>query len=351
VTHPKYLDTLDLWEATAGLPEQILTALDEATRALNDTRLPDPGTLRSVAVLGTGAGGQAGEAVAALGGAHATVPLWVSRGYDVPAFIGPHTLAFAVSGSGDTEETREAAARALERGAHLVVVCGGGSLAEMAGTAGLPFLPVPDGSPTSRAALGAMMVPLLMTLSKLGLVPEAGAPLTAAANGLRRRRDVLLGPGSPADAVAGRIGRTIPLIYGSSGMCAVAARRWKSQVNENAKTPAFFATQPDLSHNEVAGWGQHGDVTRQILSLVLLRHGAEHPGVARRFDLVARATDEVMADVIPVWAEGEDDYGRFFDLALFGDFVSLYLAGREGIDPGPVPAVADVEAGVQMSSD
>jgi glucose/mannose-6-phosphate isomerase len=144
--------------------------------------------------------------------------------------------------------------------------------------------------------------------------------------------------------VARRIGRTIPLVYGSTGLTAVAARRWKSQVNENAKTPAFSAVQPELSHNEVAGWGQHGDVTRQVFSLVTLRHAGEHPQVARRFALVVDATDEVMANVIPVWAEGHDDLSRFFDLALFGDFVSLHLAGREGIDPGPVPALSDLEA-------
>ena len=82
----------------------------------------------------------------------------------------------------------------------------------------------------------------------------------------------------------------------------MAARRWKTQINENAKTPAFFAVQPELSHNEVAGWGQHGDVTRQVLSLITLRHAGENPQVARRFDLVVDATDEVMANVIPVWA-------------------------------------------------
>ena len=152
---------------------------------------------------------------------------------------------------------------------------------------------------------------------------------------------------SPAEEVARRIGRTIPLVYGSTGVTAVAARRWKTQINENAKTPAFFAVLPDLSHNEVAGWGQHGDVTRQVLTLVTLRHDGEHPHVARRFDLVVEATDEVMANVIPVWAEGDDDLARFFDLAFFGDLVSLHMAGREGIDPGPVPALSDVESAIR----
>jgi glucose/mannose-6-phosphate isomerase len=182
-----------------------------------------------------------------------------------------------------------------------------------------------------------------MTLSRVGLLPDVTTALDGACTTLGRRRDVLVAPGSPAEEVARLIGRTIPLIYGSEGLNAVAARRWKTQVNENAKTPAFSAVQPELSHNEVAGWGQHGDVTRQVLSLITLRHAGEHPQVARRFALVVDATDEVMANVIPVWAEGDDDLGRFFDLALFGDFVSLHMAGREGTDPGPVPALSNVE--------
>jgi glucose/mannose-6-phosphate isomerase len=88
-------------------------------------------------------------------------------------------------------------------------------------------------------------------------------------------------------------------------------------------------------------------VTRQVLSLVTLRHAGEHPQVARRFALVVDATDEVMAQVIPVWAEGADDLGRFFDLALFGDLVSLHMAGREGTDPGPVPALSNVESALR----
>jgi glucose/mannose-6-phosphate isomerase len=185
---------------------------------------------------------------------------------------------------------------------------------------------------------------VLMTLAHMGIIPDVVSTLDGTLSSLCRRRDALLADGSPAEEVARIIGRTIPLIYGSTGMTGVAARRWKTQVNENAKTPAFWAVQPELSHNEVAGWGQHGDVTRQVFSLITLRHAGEHPGVARRFARVIEATDEVMANVIPVWAEGEDDLSRFFDLSLFGDFVSLHMAGREGIDPGPTPALSDVEA-------
>jgi len=342
VTRPQYLDTLGVWDATVSLPEQLRAAAATAEALLRHTELPRPGDIRSVVVFGMGSGATAAEAVAAYGAGRASVPICVGNGYESPAFVGPHTLAFAVSASGGTEETIAAASAARARGAHLVVVSGAGTLAEMAAASDLPLFEVPA-SPAPRTALGALTVPVLLTLARTGILPDAAAALEGVGTSLSRRRDALVGPGSRPEEVARLIGRTIPLVYGSEGLTAVAARRWKTQINENAKTPAFFAVQPELSHNEVAGWGQHGDVTRQVLSLVTLRHAGENPQVARRFALVVEATDEVMARVIPVWAEGADDLGRFFDLALFGDLVSLHMAGREGTDPGPVPALSDVE--------
>jgi glucose/mannose-6-phosphate isomerase len=347
VNHPQYVDTLGLWDATAGLPEQGLAATASAAEVLSAITLPDPGALRAVAIFGMGDGGSAGEMAAAHAAAHSSLPVWVGKGYDAPSFVGPSTLVFALSHSGSTEETCVATSAALERGAPVVVVAGGGVLADMAQRSGLPLFGVPGGLPASRAALGALSVPVLMTLAHLGAIPEVAPTLRSAFTSLQRRRDALLSQTGPAEQVARRIGRTIPLVHGSTGTSAVAARRWKTQVNLNAKTPAFCSVQPEICHNEVAGWGQHGDITRQVLTLVVLRHAGEHPQVARRFELVAAAVDEVMASVIPVWAEGDDDLSRFFDLALFGDFVSLFMAGREGTDPGPAPVLTEVEAALR----
>ncbi|HEV7887547.1 MAG TPA: SIS domain-containing protein, partial [Acidimicrobiales bacterium] len=149
--------------------------------------------------------------------------------------------------------------------------------------------------------------------------------------------------GSAAEELARRIGRTIPLMHSSGAMGTAAAQRWKTQVNENAKAPAFWAVQPELCHNEVAGWGQHGDVTRQVLSLIKLRHDNEHPQIMRRFELVDDLVREVVAGIEEVRAEGEGDLAQLLDLILFGDFVSLHMAYQEGIDPGPVDALVQVK--------
>ena len=146
-----------------------------------------------------------------------------------------------------------------------------------------------------------------------------------------------------ADLKLADFGRTIPVVYGGGPLGAAAASRWKNPINENAKAPAFWNAQPELCHNEVAGWGQHGDMTRQTMTIVNLRHEFEHPQVSRRFELVNELVDEVVASVLTVEAEGEGQLAQLLDLILFGDFVSLHLACQEGIDPGPVPALVDLK--------
>ncbi len=343
------LDTLGVWEAAAALPEHLSGALETAGEAFGGSVAfaSGGGGHRVVAAFGLGTGGTACAAAAALVAPDLPVPFWVGHGSAVPAFVGPDTLVLAVSSSGGTAETVAAAAEAVDRGATVVAIGGqpGGALARLAADAGLSWCPVDGGGGTvARAALGATTVPLLVALSRTGLRPDCTAAVDAASVALARRRDALVAPGAAPAELARRLGRTIPLVYGAVDVAAVAAHWWKAQVNLNVKAPAFAAAVPGLTHDELAGWGQGGDVTRQTMSLVLLRHVGEGPRADRLFAAVRAATDEVMADIFEVQGEGDDDLTRFFDLVLQGQLVSLHLAGQEGVDPGPVPAVDEAQS-------
>ena len=334
-TPSEVLDSLGLFAATAGLPEQVEAA---ARAAAGIGGLPDHDTIDNVVVLGMGGSGVAGDVLAAVGGPFVAVPIVVGKGYAPPAFVGPGTLCFAVSFSGDAEETVGAATAAAAAGAHMVVVAGGGQLAELAPTWQAPLVPVPGDIPTSRAGLGALAVPLLVILEQVGLFPGASGWIDAAVAQLKTRRDQLTGGGSDvARDLARTIGRTIPLVLGAGPLGATAAVRWKTQVNENAKAPAFASTIPEAWHNEIVGWGQHGDVTRQVFTLVELRHDEEHPQEERRFELVREIMAEVVHEVVEVRAAGEGPLAQLLDLVLLGDQVSLHLAAQEDIDPGPEP--------------
>jgi glucose/mannose-6-phosphate isomerase len=333
-------DSLGIFEATVSLPEQVADSID-AGRQLDG--LPDHENVEQVVVIGMGGSGLAGDVLVAVAGPFLPVPVTVVKSYELPDFVGRESLVFAVSFSGDTEETVEAAGEAFEAGASLVAVTGGGELKRLAEEWGAPVVEVPKTIPQPRCALGAMAIPPLIVLEEIGLFPGATRWVDLAVEQLSRRRDLLTTPRSEAESIAARIGRTIPLVHGAQAVGAAAATRWKTQVNENAKSPAFFSVYPELGHNEVAGWGQNGDVTRQVMTLVNLRHDAEHPQVARRFSFVTDVLREVMADVIEVRAQGEGDLAQLLDLVLIGDFVSLHMAASEGVDPGPIPVLVELK--------
>lgn len=335
------LDSLGMFDAAAALPEQIEAAVIAAQGVEG---LPSHDSIENVVVLGMGGSGIAGDVCAAIAGPFMPVPVTVQKGYAAPQFVDEHTLVFAVSCSGNTEETLEAASMAAMAGSQVVAVCAGGELESLAGEWEAPHIGVPTSIPQPRAAIGALSIPLLVVLEAVGLFPGAREWISAAVAQLKIRRDALVRDGNEAEGMARRIGRQMPLIYGGGAVGAVAAMRWKAQFNENAKVAAFWNTIPELTHNEVCGWGQNGDVTRQVFRLVNLRHDFEHPQVARRFALVSEAVDEVVGDIEQVRAEGEGALAQMFDLILFGDYVSLHRAVQEGIDPGPVPILAEIKA-------
>jgi glucose/mannose-6-phosphate isomerase len=198
-----------------------------------------------------------------------------------------------------------------------------------------------------RSALGALVAPLFGTLARIGLVPDGSTLLDQAQEQLARRRDrcrpEVEGAANPAREIARRIDRTIPLVYGGGALGAVAAYRWKCDVNENAKAPAFWNAHPELDHNEICGWGQHGDVTRQVFTLVELRHGFEHERLGPRFAITTELVEEALNQVISVPADGEGRLAQVLDLMYLGDWVSCYLALANDVDPGPIDAIAQLK--------
>lgn len=340
VEEPVVLDSLDMFGVARAMPEQLSRARDAAMAV---SGLPSAEGITSVAIFGMGGSGIGGDVCAAIAGPSCPVPIMVSKHYECPGFVGPHTLVIAVSFSGNTEEAIAAVTAARDAGARIVIVAAGGELARLAREWDVPLLEVDGSIPMPRAGIGAVTVPLLVVLEQMGLVAGLNAQIDAAISQLERRRKQLDRPRNAAELLAERIGRTLPLVYGGGPLGEVAAWRWKGQFNENPKVPSWSNRIPELTHNELAGWAQHGDVTRQVFTLLFLRHDFEHPNVARRFDFVATACDEVVADIHTVQADGDGPFAQLMDLVMLGDFVTLHLAVQSGVDPGPIAVLDDLK--------
>ncbi len=334
--HP---DSTGLRDALLRRPELVAGFVDPIAQI---DGLPTREQISNIVVIGMGEAALAGDLVDAVAGPFTSVPIVVHRGYELPSFVAPDSLVIALSVSGTTDETIEATEAAYEAGAPLLSVTrADGHLAELVDAWGTPMVVLPD-DVGPRLELVPLALASLLALEQIGFFPGGREWIAQAVEQLRRRRDQLAGPASPAATLARAIGRTLPVIYGAGPIGRVAAMRWKQQFNLAAKVPAFTSFVPELCHNEISGWGQHGDVTRQVFTQVNLRHAEEHPHDTARFDQVDALTLEVVAEILTVTAEGEGSLAQLLDLVYLGDLTAVELALAEGVDPGPAPAVEAV---------
>jgi glucose/mannose-6-phosphate isomerase len=235
--------------------------------------------------------------------------------------------------SGGTEETLALFEDATERGLSRVVLTTGGRLAERAREEGVPVIGVPSGM-QPRAAVVYMVVATLECAALCGAGPSLRGELEGAEPLLRRLANEEAADDSHAKRLARELHGRIPVVYGAEAMVAVA-RRWKNQLNENAKLPAFWGALPEVDHNEVCAWERDHN-----LHAVFLDDPDADERTRRRFDPTARIAQPA-SRVHPVGANPTE---RVLGAVLLGDLVSVYLAVLDGVDPGAIDAIERLKA-------
>ena len=333
-------DPSEMLGVVADLPRHCREAYDDA-RAHT---LPSADGVTAVTFLGMGGSAVAGDVVRSVLRDRLGIPVDVNRSPVLPAYCGPHTLVVASSYSGNTSETLTAFREAVARGCRIVAITSGGTLAEEAGAAGIPVVPIPGGY-QPRAALGHLGFASLGALEAMGLLPTLADDVDETVSELTRLVGLLGADsplaGNPAKQLAGLIDDRIPVIWGAEGIGAVAAMRWKCQMNENGKVPAFAASMSELDHNEVVGWTRpYGE----RCTLVSLRHDGEHPELAARFSLSYDIARDAGVAIEEVHGTGRSMLTRLMALILAGDFASVYVGIRRGVDPTPVVAIDRLKA-------
>jgi glucose/mannose-6-phosphate isomerase len=289
-------------------------------------------------VCGMGGSAIGGDLAAAALGDRATRPIRTIRGYGLDPWTESDALVLCASYSGDTEETLTCFEAAGVAGARRAVLTTGGRLAALAREEGVPVIGVPSGM-QPRAAVVYMTVGVLECAALCGAAPSLHSETDAAAP-LLRELAAEWGPDAPPDSLAKSLAHelrgAVPVINGADPTMA-AARRWKTQLNENAKAAAFASALPEADHNEICGW-ERGRSAAPLVG-VFLEDADQHPRVRRRIELTARALERAGAPAYRVTSRGESRLDRVLSLVLLGDLVSVYLAVLDGVDPTPVEPI------------
>jgi glucose/mannose-6-phosphate isomerase len=310
-----------------GIPDQLRDALWRLESARLESS-PSAGLF----VCGMGGSAIGGDLAAAAIGDRLTGPMVTVRGYALPSWATPEWTVLCSSYSGATEETLACLEAAETLGATRLVASTGGPLVDRAREAGVPVVGLP-GIFQPRTAVAYMVVVAAEVASLAGIAPRLHTEIDAAAAFLAEHAETLQ---QQAREIATLVAGAVPVIYGAD-LTAPVARRWKTQVNENAKFPAWWGELPEADHNEVCGWS--GAVGDERAAAIFLEDRDQHPRIARRFELTARSVAGGAATVARVETAGETRLERMLWAVMLGDLVTLELARQRGVDPLPVEAI------------
>lgn len=324
-----------------GITERFPDLLEEAAKLPHGQQLGKLKQPEKIVISGMGGSAISGDIAVDLLGGSCELPIAVNRGYRLPAFVDDRTLVFALSYSGQTEETVSAAKQALEKGAKVVAITSDGKLKELVENGGQPVCLIPAGY-QPRLALPFLLVPLLRGLAELKLYRNFQEDLTETIALLKKLR---LEYGSnksvrsnPVKQLAKKLVGKSPLIFGCAGTTQAVALRFKTQFNENSKVTALANTFPELDHNEIVNLNAVKRAEHNF-SLICLRDEDDSERIKKRIEITKSLIGRQLGGTVELTSQGRSGLARMLSLIYFGDLLSVYLALVKGIDPTEVEVI------------
>jgi glucose/mannose-6-phosphate isomerase len=315
--------------------DDVLALPDHLTDALwrvESARIEPFDAPGGLVVCGMGGSAIGGDLAAVAFGNRLTRPLTTERGYELPFAMLPDRAVLCSSYSGDTEETIACYAAAEALGAPRIVATTGGELARVARGDGVPVIGLPAGL-QPRAAVGYLFTVAGEVAALTGAAPGIRTEIDSAGPHLKEASVALA---ERAAEIAARVAGSVPVVYGAD-LTVPVALRWKTQVNENAKLPAFMAALPEADHNEISGWEGAREVGQ--MSAIFLEDRDQHPRVRQRAELTASMIEPHAHDIVRIETEGDSRTERLLWSVMLGDLMSLQLAAKRGVDPAPIDMI------------
>ena len=315
------------------LQKELETSMDFVIDSYND-----------LLIVGMGGSGVAGDVLKLVLNETSQINVEVRKAYGIPEVVSDRRpKCLFISYSGNTEETVEAVNDAIRYKLDWSVISSGGQLLELAEEHKRPFVKVPPGL-QPRAAFGLMTKAVMHYVSSdidrkyLEMCDQAGDYLNKSL--ANQSENQLL---SQALQISKEIGSKTSVIYGGTPLTYLVAQRWKTQINENAKSKAFVGYMPEIHHNEILSWEANREESKNNFQLLFLRSSNENSQVSKRFEL----TKKIIGDKVNISEieniSSENIISNLFHLTLLGDLVSVYMAENLDIDPYDITAIEELK--------
>lgn len=296
--------------------------------------------IRNVLISGMGGSGIGANLVESLTFGRIPIPITVSKGYNIPQFVSPHTLFIACSYSGNTEETLSAIQKAMLKRSHIICITSGGKMLELAKEYNFLYIKLPDGYSSPRAMIGYQVVSLLSVLYHTNLIGAAFIKETENAMEYLDRGEKAIQ--AEAEIIAKKLKGKLPFIYCDGRLHAMASR-FQQQLNENSKHICHVNTFPEMNHNEIVGWQYPEEILRQT-QVIYLYSDHDHDRVEKRMEICRELFEKKSNPIIDIVAQGASLLEQYYYLIHLTDWISYFLARENNVDPDPVTAIDYLKA-------
>ena len=325
----KKIDTQDMYHKIIHLPEHIIKAYNEVkshpSGRFAELKVSDINRIVICGMGGSAISGDIGKAAFS----H-LLPIEIVKDYRIP-YINNKTLVCILSYSGNTEETLSCLNQAVEHTEFVGIVTSGGKIKKIVDGKYL-WLELPVGFPP-RSAIGYLFFTLLRLLEKFKIIPDQTETVQATVANLIKKADAISRDQSFENNIAKnaalQIQNKIPVIYSSNPKLTALAYRWKCQINENAKYPAFYNTFPEMNHNESEGWESK---TSGFIPIILNRLN-ENSIYQKRIEAFKKIFQKIKVENLEFFVEGNSIIEEIFSLIYLGDMISYYLAILQNVNP------------------
>lgn len=326
------IDTQNMHRLLQQFPTQWKKAV-ERTKSLSLT--VDESRIKNICFAGMGGSAIGADLIGAYSYNSCPYPQKVVRHYQIPEWVDENTLFIGCSCSGTTEETLSAVSSAAQKGAQIIAVTSGGDLMVKATKNEFDYIKFPGDMPP-RAALASSFVPLFRIFQTFGWLPETDEALQETEEFLARQGQVFdTEDDNEALSLAGMLRNSLPVIYSDATFLQPVNLRWRTQMEENAKTLAYGNTLPEMNHNEIVGWDQIAHLTGR-LSVVMLKDKDDSERVKQRMDIVGDLISDQVESINVFSSRGSSRLTRMFSLIQLADWTSFYLAILNRVDPTPI---------------
>ncbi len=317
----KQIDTEDMYHKIIHMPEHILEAYFKAN--IHHFEKNPQTKINKVIISGMGGSAIAGDIIYAL--YNQNISINIVKDYYLP-YCDENTLFIACSYSGDTEETVACLKTAIEKKAIIWGVTTGGKVKSIIDNL-YPWLELKPGFPP-RSAIAWLFFSVLKVLELNGIVEDQTKAVNKVAAALMMKAGAVAKsvPSTQnfAKSSAENLNGKIPLLYSSNPVLSAVAYRWKCQINENTKYPAYFHTFPEMNHNEIEAW-ENKSFNNHFMP-VFLRFFNEENNYEKRIRVFKKLLNEQNIDYLEFFADGDIPLTKVFSLIYLGDMISFYLA-------------------------